>query len=106
MYKRIKQLIPTLAKHKIDALLVTNDTDIFYLTGFPASESWLFISPQKVFYITDFRYVLEAQKGLHGITIKQYTKSIFETVYQTAKALNVKKLGFDKRFRRLILYNA
>ncbi len=101
---RIKQLTATFAQHKIDAFLVVKDVNITYLTNFPASESWLFVTPQKSFYITDFRYILEAQRGLKGIAIKQYTKSIYQTLFETAAEQKIKSIGFDDRHITLAQY--
>jgi len=53
MTPRLKKLIAEFPRHKnIDALLITNDTNIRYLTGFNACESWLLVTKQKAFYIT------------------------------------------------------
>jgi Xaa-Pro aminopeptidase len=93
---RIRQLRSVFARDHIDCLLVQNDINITYLTGFPSSESWLLVSPRRTFYITDFRYVLEAQKGLKGIAVKQYTRSIFELFYQIIKEQKCKRIGIDE----------
>lgn len=94
---RLQELISAFKRHRIDAFLVTKDINITYLTEFPASESWLLITPQKSFYVTDFRYILEAQKGLRGITIKRYRISFFDTVFELAKSLKIARIGFDDR---------
>ena len=97
MTARIKQLRSAFAQRNIDALLVNKDANITYLTGFPASESWLLITSRRVFFITDSRYILEARKGLKGISIKQYTKSITETLYKLIREAKVKKIGIDEQ---------
>ncbi len=94
---RIRQLIARFPQYKIDAFLVTNDVNIRYLTDFPASESWLLVSPSRSFYLTDFRYILEAKKGLKGINIKRYTKSLQLSAFEAAQDLKVKRVGFDDR---------
>ena len=60
MNPRLKALIALFKEKDIDALLVNRDVNIQYLTGFPASESWLLVTAKQSFYITDFRYILEA----------------------------------------------
>jgi len=98
MTARIKKLVAEFPRHKnIDALLVTNDTNIRYLTGFNASESWLLVTKHKVFYITDFRYLLEARQGLRGIPVKQYTQTPCVTLFELCKRYKVKRLGFDEK---------
>ena len=87
-----------LKSNQLDAYLVSNDANIRYLTGFPAGESWLLVLPTKSFYITDFRYVEEAKKGLpKGVTVKRYEKSVFKTVFDLARDHKIKNLGFDDR---------
>ncbi len=93
----LKQLVSSFQKQTIDAYLVTKDVNIRYLTDFPASESWLFVTPKKTFYITDFRYISEAQQGLKGISVKRYHKIMDETVFEIADTLKIKAIGFDDR---------
>lgn len=82
---------------RIDALLVTNEVNIRYLTGFPAAEAWLLVTPKKAFYITDFRYVLEARKGVGDAEVIQYTDSLYKTTVDLARDQKVKVLGLDER---------
>ncbi len=103
---RLRKLIDSLQKHEVDAFLVTKDINIEYLTRFPAQESWLLVSKHQSFYITDFRYVQEARKGLRAIKIKQYTKSIYLGLAELTKSLKLKKLGFDSRHLSLAQYEA
>jgi len=92
---RIKQLHCLLKQNSLDALLVTQDENITYLTKFPASESWLLVTPKKSFYITDFRYILEAKKGLKGVTIARHTGNMGAAVFELTKAMKSKRIGFD-----------
>lgn len=104
MTRRIKQLVSKFDKCNIDAYLVTCDVNVTYLTRFPAEESWLLVSPKKVFYITDFRYLAAARQGLKGMNVQQYTKSITATLFRLTKAMKVKHLGFDERYVSLSHY--
>lgn len=97
MYPRIQDLISQLARLHLDAYLVTNDINIQYLTHFPASESWLLISPPRSYYITDFRYMHEAEKGLKGISVHKYNQSLMETIFRICLRRSIKSLGFDDR---------
>jgi Xaa-Pro aminopeptidase len=101
---RLKKIRSVFAQKNIDAFLVLKDVNIAYLTGFPASESWFLISPHQAFYITDFRYILEAQKGLNGISVHRYTKSIYETFFKLINKANIKRVGIDERHLTLSQY--
>ncbi|MBF0490561.1 MAG: aminopeptidase P family protein [Candidatus Omnitrophica bacterium] len=99
MNNRLKRLVNEFPRYRnIDALIITQDVNIYYLTDFPTSESWLLVTPQKVFYITDFRYIQEAREGLKGIAlIKQQTQCLAATLFELAKTYKIKRLGFDER---------
>ncbi len=103
-YPRIHQLIKRFDSQGIDGFLCTNDINIRYLTNFPASESWLLIIPQKLFYITDFRYLEEAKNSLKGINIKKYTNSIYQSVFENCRTMKVNRLGFDERHLTIFQY--
>ena len=106
MNAKVKQLTCSFPQRKIDALLVTKDINITYLTGFPACESWLFVTPRRTIYITDFRYVQEAREGLKGkgVRVKLFTKSIYETLGEEMRAARVKKVGIDTPSLTLFQY--
>ncbi len=104
MNSKIQQLISSFEKPEIDAYLVSKDVNIRYLTDFPASESWLLVSRKKVFYITDFRYILEAKSALTGMTVKRYQTSWMDTLFELTAQLKIKRLGFDDRYLSLATY--
>ena len=99
MNNRCKRLVNEFSRHRnIDALLITQDVNIKYLTEFPAQESWLLVTPQKVVYITEFRYIQEAKEGLKGVAVvKQHTQCLASTLFNLAKLYKIKRLGFDER---------
>ncbi|MFT5169413.1 MAG: Xaa-Pro aminopeptidase [Candidatus Omnitrophota bacterium] len=97
MKSRLKALTQIITASKLDALLINSDTNIRYLTDFPASESWLLVTKSgKSYYITDSRYTLEAKAGLKGIVVKEYKKSFFTTLADLLRKNNCKHLGFDE----------
>ena len=104
MNKRIKQFRASFAQNKIHAFLITNDINIEYLTGFPASESWCLIGSRTACYITDFRYIHEARQGLKGIRVKRYIKSIYETAFTLIKEMRAKRVGIDTRHLTMSQY--
>ena len=105
MNTRLNNLIEDFPRHKnIDALLILNDSNIRYLTQFPASESWLLVTRSKAFYITDSRYILEARQGLKGISVKQYSHMPCATLSELCKQYKIKRLGFDDRHTSFALF--
>ena len=99
MNNRLKRLVSDFPRHRnIDALVIAEDININYLTGFNAKESWLLVLPPKAVYITDFRYIQEAKEGLKGVAfIKQHTQCLAATLFELAKMNKIRRLGFDER---------
>ncbi len=97
MNPQISQAIQKINLSHLDALLVTKEINVSYLTSFESSESWLLVHPQQTHYITDFRYVEEAKKGLSGIYLKRTKGSIFKEVYALCRDLGVKRLGVESK---------
>lgn len=106
MNNRLKKLSSEFSRHRnIDALLITQDVNINYLTGFPAQESWLLVIQNKAFYITDFRYIEEAKQGLKGIAVvKQHTQCLAATLFELVKIHKIKRLGFDERYTTMVCF--
>jgi Xaa-Pro aminopeptidase len=104
MNRRLKNLLGLLQKNKLDAYLVMKDINIRYLTDFPACESWLLVTTKGCFYITDFRYVLEAKKGLKGVKVEKYDKSFYKTLFDIMTTCKIKRLGIDERHLNVVQY--
>ena len=104
MISPIRQFQNKLVEHKIDAYLVTKDVDIRYLTDFPASESWLLVTPKTAIYITDFRYALEARRILSKVKVFQYKESIIQALLEFIKSAKAKRIGFDDRHMSVALF--
>ncbi len=60
--RRIRQAFGLLKKNKIDCLLVTEINHVRYLSGFSGSNGMVILAPPKAYFLTDFRYLVQAQK--------------------------------------------
>ena len=58
MNERVERLRDTLA----EPLLVTNPTNVRYLTGFQSSNAVLLVEPDRTRLFADFRYATAAQE--------------------------------------------
>ena len=94
---RIKRLTAAFRLLGVDAVLVNHETDIRYLTQYPAHDAWLLATPQETFYITDGRYIEEVRKGISGVTPVQFTRSLFETIIDLCRKAGVRSLGMDEQ---------
>lgn len=98
MNVRLKKLVEEFPRQRnIDGLLVVDNSNLRYLTHFPASESWLLVTKTKAFYLTDSRYVLEARQHIKGIAVKQYSHIPYVLLFELCKRHKIKRLGFDEK---------
>ncbi|MBF0330625.1 MAG: aminopeptidase P family protein [Candidatus Omnitrophica bacterium] len=102
---RIQELVAGFSKHGVDAVLVNHETDIRYLTQYPAKDAWLLVTPRQAFYITDARYIEEVRKEIAGVVPVKFEKSIFVETVALAYKAGVKCLGVDERHLTVYQYN-
>jgi Xaa-Pro aminopeptidase len=101
---QMQQLKGDLQAHECDALLVTKELNISYLTGYPSSDSWLLITKKKIFYLTDSRYGEEIRKALPWLQVIVYKSSMNEALFPLLAKSGDKVLGFDDRHITLNQY--
>lgn len=94
--EKLERLRASLEKVNVDALLITNTYNRRYMTGFTGSAGVVLISKSEAKFITDFRYVEQAQKQCEGYEIIQHVGTIQEEVAKQAKQMRVQKLGFEQ----------
>ena len=94
---RMDKIVAAIRGLALDALLVQYETDIRYLSAYPAHDAWLLVTPRETFYLTDGRYIEEVSKGLRGITPVQFSRSIFEELVVCCRKTGVRRLGVDER---------
>jgi Xaa-Pro aminopeptidase len=78
-----------------DALLVTDLANIRYLTGFTGSNAMLVIGPALRRFITDFRYVEQAQAQVHGFEIERAPQEFLAALRDGWDERTEVRLGFE-----------
>jgi Xaa-Pro aminopeptidase len=64
--RRTDRLVARLAESDLDCLLVTNLLNVRYLTGFTGSNGACIVTPDERLFVTDFRYVEQAEAQVRG----------------------------------------
>jgi Xaa-Pro aminopeptidase len=107
MTQRVSQLQSFLSDLGVGGIFVSNPVNIRYLTGYPAEDAWLVVTPRQVFYITDFRYMAQVSGAfkVSGITIVQFDRSVFETAVECAVTSGIKVLGVEENHLTLYQFN-
>ncbi|MDO5078313.1 aminopeptidase P family protein [Streptococcus minor] len=94
--KRLAKFEAALDEAGVDGILVTNLTNIYYLTGFSGTSATLFISKKRRIFVTDARYTLIAKSVVKDFDILDNRDALGEI----AKVIADDKLatiGFDSQ---------
>jgi len=94
---RLARLRRDLTRQKLDALLVTGEPDVRYLTGFTGNDSALLVTAKHAFFLTDGRYTEQAEQETRGVDILCRKRGMMELAGRTARRAGVKRLGFESR---------
>lgn len=92
---RLQKLRRRLAEKELDAILVSQPENRYYLSGFDGSAGFLLITPQKAILATDFRYVEQAGVQAPDYEVFRITSNITEWFPGLVGDLSIKKPGFE-----------
>ncbi len=82
------------SEHKIDALLLFNLRNIFYLTGFNGSDGALLLTPSFTKLFVDGRYTEQADRQAGNIKVSEYKDKIHGITCAIRRS-RFKRIGFD-----------
>lgn len=89
------------------AALITAPHHIRYLTGFPSGDSYLLVTREKAYFLTDFRYIETAKRTVSGAECRMISR-LGKTVGELAKQHGFRQifletgdttLDFERRLR-------
>lgn len=93
---KLQKLRHTLQEQNIDGILITNDYNRRYMTGFTGTAGVAIVSQNDAVFITDFRYTEQAAAQITDFTIVQHEATLLEEIATQVKAMGIKTLGFEK----------
>ncbi len=94
---RRKKLRKRLRKCGADALLVTNFTNVTYLTGFTGDDSYLLVTKNGQVLLSDFRYITQLEAECPGLELNIRTSGVpmLDRIGQVVKQTKTSLLGFE-----------
>lgn len=103
---KLEKLRESFSGFGIDGLLVTNSYNRRYITNFTGTAGVALISKNASVFITDFRYVEQANEQVKDFEIVQHSGLIIEEVAKQAEKMGIKKLGFEQEDLSFATYTA
>ena len=91
---RIEKLRKVLQANYCDAMLISKEENLHYFSGFTGDDTFLVITLNDCFLITDSRYTKQASEQTSFTIIEQKTGLLSKTV-ELIKKLNINSLAFE-----------
>jgi len=92
---RLQKLRQRLTENGIEAILISQPENRYYLSGFDGSSGYLLITPQSAILATDFRYLEQAKRQTPDFEIFKITDDIGEWFPELVAGLSLSRLGFE-----------
>jgi len=93
--KHFEAITDALDSKGIDAIFVTDNRNVKYLTGFIGSFGCLIITKNERVFCTDSRYAEQARKQITDFEVMIVSDDKIKTLIGKAKALGVRTIGFE-----------
>lgn len=84
-----------LRENSVDAAFIQKDENCRYISGFTGSDSYLFLSGENNYFLTDSRYTEQAKEEATGFTVINYAGRLAEAVAGLVQKHRVRKLGVE-----------
>ncbi|WP_078413730.1 M24 family metallopeptidase [Priestia abyssalis] len=94
---KLTGLRESFAKNGIDGMLITSGYNRRYITNFTGTAGIAVVSAEKAVFITDFRYVEQANEQIKEFEIIQHKGLIIEEIAKQIERLGIKNLGFEQQ---------
>jgi Xaa-Pro aminopeptidase len=102
---RLARLRSHFAENKIDALLVSQPENLYYLSGCEGLEGYLLITEDRHLIVTDFRYIEQAQRQSPGFEIFRISGKMAEWLPRLSQGVHVKSMGFESGYATVFFYD-
>jgi Xaa-Pro aminopeptidase len=95
-YQRLRD---KMASASIEAMLVTDNTNLTWLTGFTGSSGLAVVTQDGGVFVTDSRYTVQAESEVKGLPVETFgsPKILPDFTLEQLQSLGVKRLGFESQ---------
>ncbi len=104
MEKRINKLKEKLKEKNIESFLVTKKENVRYLSRFTGTAGKLLITQNDSIFITDFRYLDQAEAQTDGCVIEEISSNFINGFAELLKRKNIKNLSFESQDLNFKMY--
>jgi len=98
MNPRLTQVTRKLSADRLDGILLFSSPNVSYTAGYPCRDTYLLVTPEKSFFLTDTRYSEELREQTSGFQIRTSNGSLAELAAKECLRLGLKRVGFEERY--------
>lgn len=95
---RVTKLQAVLKEEHLDAILVTSQYNLRYVSHFTGTTGLAVITQDEAFFMTDFRYTQQAAEQAQGFEIIRNVGPVFLEVKKIAEQKGINTLGFEDAY--------
>ncbi|HHT9139606.1 MAG TPA: M24 family metallopeptidase [Candidatus Tripitaka californicus] len=92
---RLRRLRQKVIKKGLDGLVITKLPNVRYMSGFTGSEALILLTRDRFIFLTDFRYIEQAQGECKDLEIVERKRSPMKALGNLVKKQGLKVLGFE-----------
>ena len=106
MLNNIARIQRALRQAHLDAILLTDENDRRFATGFPSSDGTVIVTVHQAFFITDSRYIEAAHNKVQNAEIAQTDAAhpYVDLINAAMEKTHVQKLGFEDAYMTVADY--
>jgi Xaa-Pro aminopeptidase len=94
--QRLIKLQKKIKNHDIEALLITNRRNCYYISCFTGTSGVVLVTPNDAFLITDFRYLSQVREQAPDFKVIEHIgNQMFSEVGNTCRRLGITELSFE-----------
>ncbi|MBG9980975.1 aminopeptidase P family protein [Facklamia sp. DSM 111018] len=93
--QRLDRLRQLLKEEQLEALYVTDLLNVRYLTGFTGSAGAVLVTHDEAYFITDFRYVTQANKEVTSAKVVIHQQGVDQEVQKLIEQDQIRTLGIE-----------
>jgi Xaa-Pro aminopeptidase len=96
--QRLKKISGLAKKNNLNVLIITEINHVRYLSGYTGSNGIVVIAPPKAFFLTDFRYTVQAQKEVKDCKVIIVSRQLITELPKLPVFNKSTKVGFEADF--------
>ena len=96
-HNRLDRLMARVAEAGADAVLITNLSNVSYLTGFSGSSGFVLATPGRAWFMTDSRYETQSAEEVSGYDVVIQSGKWTQEVASLVRDAGIRKLMFEGR---------